>query len=63
MKKSILNLGKKLSSNELKNITGSFNDPDEYGLCRTRFGFFCGVPDHICCNFMCVLPTHGACKF
>ncbi|WP_095069136.1 hypothetical protein [Tenacibaculum jejuense] len=63
MKNSISKLGKKLTNTELKNIVGSFYDPDEYGVCKTRNGFFCGVPGHICCNYLCVLPEHGACGF
>ena len=60
MKKSILNLGKILNKDEQKNITGSF-DNDEYGVCRSRYSFSCGVPGHICCNYLCVLPEHPAC--
>ena len=60
MKKSILNLGKVLNKTEQQLINGSING---YGECQEKYGFFCGVENHICCNYMCVLPTHPACNF
>ncbi|CAL2060354.1 hypothetical protein [Tenacibaculum sp. 190524A05c] len=62
MKKSISKLGKVLKKSEQRNINGSFFD-DEYGVCKERFSFSCGVPNHVCCNYMCVLITHPACGF
>ncbi|MDE1207255.1 MULTISPECIES: hypothetical protein [Tenacibaculum] len=59
MKKSILNLGKNLSKTEQQSINGSIN---EYGECKEKYSFFCGVENHVCCNYMCVLPTHAACN-
>jgi len=59
MKKSILNIGRALNKTEQKKINGG----REYGECLFRYSFDCGVPDHICCNFLCVLPTHPACGF
>ncbi|CAM1342462.1 hypothetical protein [Tenacibaculum amylolyticum] len=62
MKKAILNLGKILNRTEQRNINGSFYD-DNYGVCTSKFGLECGVPLHICCNYLCVLPSHAACGF
>ncbi|TDQ23968.1 hypothetical protein [Tenacibaculum caenipelagi] len=59
MKKEILNLGKSLSQAKQKLI---FGGTDEYGVCKEKFGFFCGVDGHVCCNYMCVLPSHSACN-
>ncbi|TSE05583.1 MULTISPECIES: hypothetical protein [Aquimarina] len=63
--KNIVNINgiKRLNKSVQKTITGGFTDPDEYGYCPTPNSFFCGVPGHICCNGLCVLPTHGACNF
>ncbi|WP_158594496.1 hypothetical protein [Aquimarina sp. AD1] len=44
-----------------KGINGGFYFDGEYGECPTLNSFFCGVPDHICCNGLCVLPEHPAC--
>ncbi|RSC93428.1 hypothetical protein [Tenacibaculum singaporense] len=60
MKKSILNLGVVLSKTNQKLINGS---NDNYGECKEKNSFFCGIENHICCNYMCVLPTHPACNF
>ncbi len=51
---------KKLKKSSQKNIYGGF-DVDE--LCPRPNAFFCAVdiPDHVCCNGFCVLPSHPAC--
>ena len=59
MKTSILNLGKALNTTAQQPVVGS---NDESGVCKEKYGFFCGVENHICCNYMCVLPTHAACN-
>ncbi|MFD2188962.1 hypothetical protein [Aquimarina celericrescens] len=53
---------KHFSRLEQKNIKGGFNN-DDYGVCKTPYSFLCGIPNHICCNQMCVLETHPACNF
>lgn len=60
MKKSILNLGKVLNKAEQKTIKGS---NDDYGVCKEKYSFSCGVLGHICCDYKCVLPSHPACGF
>ncbi|CAM1344237.1 hypothetical protein [Tenacibaculum amylolyticum] len=63
MKKSILELGKVIHKKEQRLIKGQFlNDGDSYGVCTRRFSLDCGVPDHLCCNYKCVLITHPACQ-
>lgn len=62
MKKQILKFGKVLTKSEQKSIIGANSFGDEYGVCNSRYSFFCGVPDHVCCNYMCVLITHPACN-
>ncbi|MGY3795614.1 hypothetical protein [uncultured Aquimarina sp.] len=50
-----------LNKSTQKGIQGGFYFDGEYGECPTPNSFFCGVPDHICCNGLCVLPEHPAC--
>lgn len=50
-----------LNKSTQKGIQGGIFFDGEYGECPTPNSFFCGVPDHICCNSLCVLPEHPAC--
>lgn len=63
MKKQILKFGTVLTKSEQKVIIGASLQGGNYGECKSRYSFDCGVPDHICCNYMCVLPSHPACNF
>jgi hypothetical protein len=59
MKSNFSKLGTVLSLKEQKNITGAYDD--NYGVCLDPFSLTCGVPNHVCCKGMCVLPTHPVC--
>ncbi|KIX22375.1 hypothetical protein SY27_00510 [Flavobacterium sp. 316] len=59
MKNQILKFGKVLTKSEQKAIKGA----SSYGECESKYSFDCGVPNHVCCNYMCVLPSHPACQF
>ncbi|WP_298544435.1 hypothetical protein [uncultured Aquimarina sp.] len=52
-----------LNKSVQKDINGGSFDGDGYGVCLRPNSFFCGIPDHICCNGLCVLPEHPACGF
>ncbi|WP_271766067.1 hypothetical protein [Aquimarina algiphila] len=51
-----------LNKSVQKDIKGGSLDGDTYGVCLPH-AFLCGIPDHICCNDLCVLETHPACNF
>lgn len=63
MFKGISNLGKVLNKTEQQSIMGASIFHGEPGQCppSNPNSFFCGFDDHICCNGLCVLPSHPAC--